>query len=162
MQEHHSTGSSSITVSCHCTVQALRLLNSKQSRAFTTRGSSPRFACSLSVIYRTYGAKRKPFGLLFQCPHPPTHAGPVACRPSPLAAVAGLRFPAFGRPRLMPLPSSLRSLTPVVGGIPPRGSLDAPRRVSSLAYASGIPPALHWVIFVFLSCVLLFLSVRNS
>ncbi|RKY12141.1 MAG: hypothetical protein DRP52_05025 [Planctomycetota bacterium] len=72
------------------------------------------------VSYRPFGASRMPFGHLFTSPahHP---RGPLACRPALLAAVAGLRFPAFGRPRLSPLPLSLRSLTPVAGGIPPRG-----------------------------------------
>ena len=37
--------------------------------------------------------------------------------------------PAFGRPRLLPLPSSLRSLTLVDGGIPPRGAWTAPPRL---------------------------------
>ena len=43
-----------------------------------------------------------------------------------------------------------------------RCSLDAPRRVSTLACASGIPPALQKVSFVLLSCVLILARVRTS
>jgi hypothetical protein len=103
-----------------------------------------------------------PFGQLFQCPHPPTHAGPVACRPSPLGFAACASLPCVRSSAA----DAASFLSPVAFACRRRdsaaGSLDAPRFAPTLAYASGIPPALHWVIFVFLSCVLLFLSVRYS
>jgi hypothetical protein len=117
-------------------------------------------------LHAPSGLKRPPLrGELFHIPaHHPRRACGSSRWSSPClaaAAVAGLRFPAFGRPRLMPLPSSLRSLTLVAGGIPPRVAGRSPPRLT-LAYASGIPPALQKVSTPFLSCVLFLVLMRHS
>ena len=87
-----------------CVLASLQSQISKH-QALANTGLSQRFSCSLSVIYRPYRAKRMPFGQLFIRP-PTTHAGPVACRPSPLAgrrrnpAAGSLNGPAASRPSL--------------------------------------------------------------
>ena len=80
-------------------------------RAFASLGSSQQ--------YRPFRAKRKPFGLLFIRP-PTTHAGPVACRPSPLGFAACASLPCVRSSAATPLPLSLRSLS-LVGGATPLG-----------------------------------------
>ena len=99
-----------------CVLASLQSQISKH-QALANTGLSQRFSCSLSVIYRPYRAKRMPFGQLFIRP-PTTHAGPVACRPSPLGFAACASLPCVRSSAATPLPSSLRSL-PLVGGATP-------------------------------------------
>ena len=95
-----------------------------------------------SFLLPLWGKKERPFrAMLFQSPaHPPR--GPLACRPALLVAVAR-------KQRGQRRDSAA-------------GSLDAPRFAPTLACASGIPPARQRVFLSFLTCVLLFLSVRYS
>jgi len=137
-----------------------------QARANAITGSSQRLSCNEALVSPLRGSSGCPSGTLFHIPaHHPRRASPASPvgrgRGLAAAAVAGLRFPAFGRPRLLPLPSSLRSLTPVAAGIPPRVAGRSPPRLT-LACASGIPPALRKVIIVSLSCILLLFLVCYS
>ena len=75
-REHQDTGSSSITLLLHCTVQALRLLHNKQARAFTHTGYPQRFTLALTPLvshstvtrshhgYREHYAQGRPCTLL--------------------------------------------------------------------------------------------------
>ena len=93
-----------------------------------------------------------PFGLLFQCPHPPTHAGPVACRPSPLAAVAFASLPcvrssaADAAPFLSPVAHARRRRNPAAAAL--NGPL---RLVPRLRFGHPARPPLGHSLFSF-SC----------
>ena len=140
-----------------CVLASLQSQISKH-QALANTGLSQRFSCSLSVIYRPYRAKRMPFGQLFQMPtHHPRGAGGLSAVPAWLRRlrVATLRsvVRGYAAPFLSPVAPACRRRDSAAG------SLNAARFAPTLAYASGIPPALHWVFFVVLSFVRLL--VRN-
>ncbi len=59
---HQATGSSSITVSRHCTVPSLRLLYSKQSRAVSNTGYPQRFTLALTPLVSHISVTRSRYG----------------------------------------------------------------------------------------------------
>lgn len=143
---------------------ALRLLRQARSNAIT--GSPQQLSCNEALVSPLSGRKRLPFGqsILIPTLHPrrASPASPVGRGRGPAAAaVAVASLPCVRRPRLSPLPP-LSGRCRSSAAESRRGSLDAPRRVSTLAYASGIPPALQKVSFVVLSCVLLLVLMRYS
>ena len=96
-------------------------------RALTATGSSQRLSCNEVLVSPLSGLKRMPFGQSIYIPtlHPRGAGSRPRVPPSP-----SLRYPAFGSPRLSPLRPSLRSLSLVDGGIPPRVAGRSPPRLN--------------------------------
>jgi hypothetical protein len=113
------------------------------------------------------GLKRPPLrgdAIFIPALHPrrASPASPVGRGRGPAAAaVAFASLPCVPVPLALLAPPPLRSLTLVAAGIPPRVAGRSPPRLT-LAYASGIPPALQKLFIVSLSCVLLLFLVRYS